>query len=67
MFENKVLKRIFGVNMDEVTREWKKWQNEKLHMYHSPHTIRVIKSKRMRWEGRVRGEARCIQGFSAET
>ena len=67
MFENKVLKRIFELKMDEVTREWKKWHNEKLHMYYSPHTIRVIKSKRMRWAERVWGEARCIQGFSAET
>jgi hypothetical protein len=51
VFENRVLRRIFGPKMDEVTGEWRKLHNEKLHdLYSSPDIIRIIKSRRVRWE-----------------
>jgi hypothetical protein len=54
VFENRVLKRIFGPERDEITGEWSKLHNEKLHgLYSSPNIVRVIKSRRMRWAGRV--------------
>ena len=50
MFENRVLRRIFGPKRDEVTGEWRKLHNEELNdLYFSPHIVRVIKSNRMRW------------------
>jgi hypothetical protein len=49
VFENRVLRRIFGPNTDEVTEEWRKLHNVELHnLYSSPDTIRQIKSRRMR-------------------
>jgi hypothetical protein len=54
VFENRVLKRIFGPKRDEVTRDWRKLHNDKLqNMYSSPDIIRMIKSRRMRWAGYV--------------
>jgi hypothetical protein len=54
VFENKVLRMIFGPRRDEVTGEWRKLHNEELHdLYSSPSIIRIIKSRRMRWEGHV--------------
>jgi hypothetical protein len=50
VFENKVLRRIFGPIRDGVTRGWRKLHNEELHnLYSSPSIIRIIKSRRMRW------------------
>ena len=62
MFENRVLRRIFGPKRDEVTGKCRKLQNEELNdLYSSPNIIRVIKSRRMRKAGHVsvwgRGEA----------
>jgi hypothetical protein len=49
MFENRVLRRIFGPKRDEVKGDWKKLHNEELHnLYSSPNIIRMIKSRRMR-------------------
>jgi hypothetical protein len=54
VFENRFLRRIFGPKRDEVTGEWRKLHNEELHIfYSSPYIIRQIKSRRMRWAGRV--------------
>ena len=54
VFENMVLRRIFGPRRDEVTGEWRRLHNEELNdMYSSPNTVRVIKSRRMRWAGHV--------------
>jgi hypothetical protein len=54
VFENRVLRRIFGSKRDEVTGEWRKLHNEELHnMYSSPDIIRQFKSRRMRWAGNV--------------
>ncbi|KAJ4438443.1 hypothetical protein ANN_14388, partial [Periplaneta americana] len=54
MFENKVLRKIFGAKRDEVTGEWRKLHNTELHtLYSSPDIIRNIKSRRLRWAGHV--------------
>jgi hypothetical protein len=54
VFENRVLRRIFGPKGDEVTGEWRKLHNGELHnLYISPDIIRQIKSRRMRWAGHV--------------
>jgi hypothetical protein len=54
VFENWVLRRIFGPKRDEVTGEWSKLHNEELHdLYCSPTIVRVIKSRRMRWAEHV--------------
>ena len=54
VFENRVLRRIFGPKRDEVPREWRKIHNEELNdMYCSPNRVRVIKLRRTRWAGHV--------------
>jgi hypothetical protein len=54
VFENRVLRRIFGPKRDEVTGEWRKLHNGELHnLYLSTDIIRQIKSRRMRWAGHV--------------
>jgi hypothetical protein len=54
VFENRVLRRIFGPKRDEVTGEWRKLHNEELRdLYSSPSIIRIIKTGRMRWAGHV--------------
>jgi hypothetical protein len=50
VFENRVLRKIFGPKRDEVTREWRKFHNEELRdLYSSPSIRRIIKSRTMRW------------------
>ncbi|KAJ4435792.1 hypothetical protein ANN_18411 [Periplaneta americana] len=61
VFENKVLRKIFGAKRDEVTGEWRKLHNTELHaLYSSPDIIRNLKSRRLRWAGHVArmGESR---------
>jgi hypothetical protein len=54
VFENRVLRRIFGTNKDEVTEEWRKLHNEEVNdLYSSPNIIRKVKSRRKRWAGHV--------------
>jgi hypothetical protein len=54
VFENRVLRRIFGPKRDEVTGGWRKLYNNELHgLYSSPSIVRVIKARRMRWAGHV--------------
>jgi hypothetical protein len=54
VFENRVLRRIFGPKRDEVTGEWRKLHGGELHnLYSSPNIIRQIKSRSVRWAGHV--------------
>jgi hypothetical protein len=54
VFENRVLRRIFGPKRDGVMGGWRKMYNEELHnLYSSPNIIRIIKARRMRWAGHV--------------
>jgi len=69
VFENRVLRRIFGPERGEVTGEWRKLHNEELNdLYFSPNIVRMIKSRRMRWAGHVvcmgerRGIYRVLEG-----
>jgi hypothetical protein len=61
VFENRVLRRIFGPKRDEVTGEWRRLHKRELYtLYSSPHIIWLIKSRRLRWTGHVArmGESR---------
>jgi hypothetical protein len=52
--DNRVLRRVFGPERDEVTGEWIKLHNEELnYLYPLPNIVRVVKSRRMRWAGHV--------------
>jgi hypothetical protein len=68
VFENRVLRRIFGPEKDEATGEWRKLHSEELHiLYSSQNIIRQIKSRRMRWAGHVaRVGEECVQGFDGK-
>ena len=56
VFEDRVLRGVFGIKRDEVNSEWRKLRNEELNDLHCSHNIvRVIKSRRMRWVGHVAG------------
>ena len=64
VFENRVLRRVFGSKSDEVTGEWRKLHNEELNdLYSLPNIVRVVKSRRMRWAGHVArmGKGRGLQ------
>ena len=63
VFENRVLRRIFGPKRGEVTQEWRILRNEDLYaLYSSPNIVRLIKSRRLRWTGHV---ARIEQSIGA--
>jgi hypothetical protein len=69
VFENRVLRRVFGRKRDEATGDWRKLHNEELHgLYSSPSIVRVIKARRMRWGvcGAHGGGEGCIQHFGWE-
>ncbi|KAJ4450274.1 hypothetical protein ANN_01694 [Periplaneta americana] len=69
VFENKVLRKIFGAKRDAVTGEWRKLHNTELHaLYSSPDIIRKIKSRRLRWTGHIArmGESRNAYRVSEE-
>jgi len=54
VFENRVLRKIFGPRRDEATGEWRRLHNELLNdLYSSPNIVRVIKSRRIGWAGHV--------------
>jgi hypothetical protein len=53
VFENRVLRRIFGSKRDEVTGDWRKLHNEELHNLYSSSIIRAIRSRKVRWAGHV--------------
>ena len=69
VFENRVLRTIFGPKRYDVTRELRKLHIEGLNDLYSPNITRVIKTRRMRWAGHVArmGEKSRIQGFGGET
>jgi hypothetical protein len=68
VFENRVLRRIFGPKRDDVTGEWRKLHNEAFHnLYSSPNIIRQIKLRQMRWAGHVaRMESKSVLGFGGK-
>jgi hypothetical protein len=54
VFENRVLRRVFGRKRDEVTGKWRKLHNEELNdLYSLPNIVRMVKPRRMRWAGYV--------------
>jgi hypothetical protein len=62
VFENRVLRRIFGPKRDEVTGKWRRIHNNELYaLYYPPNIIRVIKLRRLRWVGHMAcmGTRRC--------
>jgi hypothetical protein len=66
VFENRVLRRVFGPKRDEVTGEWRNLHNEELnYLYSLPNIVRVVKSRRMRCAGHVAsmGEGKVCTGF----
>jgi len=72
VFENRVLRRLFGPKRDEVTNECRKLlvhNEEQNDLYISPNIVRVIRLRRMRWARHVArmGEERCMEGFSVGT
>jgi len=71
VFENRVLRGVFGSKRDEVTGEWRKLRNKELtDLYSLPNIVWVVKSRRMRWGGgcgAYGGGERCAQGSSGET
>jgi hypothetical protein len=67
VFENTVLRRIFGPKRTQVAGGWRRLHNEELHnLYASPNIIRVAKSKRVRWAG-LGTDEKCIRYFDSKT
>ena len=67
VFENWVLRKVFGPKRDEVTGEWRKLHNEELKdLYSLPNIVRVVKSRRMRWAGHVARMREGAQGVGGE-
>jgi len=69
VFENRLLRRVFGTKRDEVTGEWRKLHNEKLRdLYSLPSIVRVVNPRRMRWAGHVErmGEGRGVHRVLVE-
>ena len=68
VFENGVLRKIFGPKRDEETGEWRRLHNEELYdLYSSPNIIGMIKSRSMDWAcSACGGQERCTQGFCGE-
>ena len=65
VFENKVLRKIFGANKDKVTGEWGKLHNAELHaLYSSPNIIRSLQSRRLSWAGHVALMEQCRNEYS---
>jgi hypothetical protein len=55
VFQNRVLRRIFGPKREKVARDWRRLHDEELHNLHaSLNIIRMIKSRRMKWDGYIR-------------
>jgi len=70
VFENRVLRKILGPKRDEVAEESRRLHNKEFHdLNSSPNIVRLIKSKRMRREGRVNfgRQERCVQVFGVKT
>jgi hypothetical protein len=70
MFENRVLRGVFGPKREEVAGGWRRLHNEELLNLHcSPNIIRVVKSRRLRWAGHVasKGDEKCVQYFGWKT
>ena len=74
VFENKVLRKIYGPKRDEVTGEWRKLHNDELHvLYGSPSINRVMKARKLRWAGHVarmgdeRTAGRVLKGHPTST
>ena len=68
MFENRVLRRVFGSERDEITGEWRKLHELLSDLYSLPNIVRVVKSRRMRWAGHVAcmGEGRVVHRVLVE-
>jgi saccharopine dehydrogenase-like NADP-dependent oxidoreductase len=69
VFENRVLRKIFGCMRDQVTEEWRILHNEELHnLYSSPNIVRESKSKTLRWAGHIAhmGKMRSACRFSGK-
>jgi hypothetical protein len=70
VFENRVLRKIFGPKRDEVTGEWRKLHNELNNLYSSPNNVQVIKIKKnvIGWAcSAYGGGERCVQSFGGKT
>jgi hypothetical protein len=66
VFENRVLRRIFGPKRDEVSGEWRRLHNMEFYAMFSPNIMRMFKSRRLRWTGHVARMGERI-GFNGET